>query len=422
MNSAPAKKQVRASSSLSGGSQTLAIDGGQPVRSKPFPAWPSFESDEISAAEAVLRSGRVNYWTGDAGKQFEREFASQYGAEFGITLANGTVALELALAALGIGPGDEVIVTPRTFIASSSCVVMRGATPIFADVDPVTQNIEAHTVAPVISPRTKAIIPVHLGGWPCDMDRMMALAKERNVVVIEDCAQAQGAKFRGRPVGSFGHAAAFSFCQDKIMTTAGEGGMLVTNNQALWRDAWAFKDHGKDFETVFHRAHPPGFRWLHGSFGTNWRMTEIQSAIGRAVLPKVTGWVEKRRENAACLATTLLHIPGLSFHTPPPEVYHAYYRFYVELDIDRLATGWTRDRVMSAIAAEGVPCLVGSCSEIYKEQAFQRANLAPTNALPSAARLGERSLCFLTHHTAGAAEMADVARAAEKVLSVAVRR
>ncbi len=420
MNSLPSQKKTPVPATVSNSGRTLAIDGGQAIRTKPFPAWPSFAADEIAAAEAVLRSGRVNYWTGDAGKQFEKEFANQYGAEFGITLANGTVALELALAALGVGPGDEVIVTPRTFIASSSCVVMRGATPIFADIDPITQNIEAHTVAPVLSPRTKAIIPVHLGGWPCDMERMMELAGQHKIFVIEDCAQAQGAKFRGRPVGSFGHAAAFSFCQDKIMTTAGEGGMLLTNNQALWRDAWAFKDHGKDFDTVFHRAHPPGFRWLHGSFGTNWRMTEIQSAIGRAVLPKVAGWVEQRRENAARLATALRPLPGIRFQTPPPDVYHAYYRFYVELDTDLLTTGWTRDRVMSAIAAEGVPCLVGSCSEIYQEQAFQRAKLAPAQRLPNAAHLGARSLCFLTHHTAGDADMADVARAVEKVLSVAV--
>src|SRR5208282_1519874 len=266
-----------------------------------FPSWPYFEADEIEAAASVLRSGKVNYWTGDLGRRFEDEFAAYVGCRHAVALSNGTVALELALHALGVGAEDEVITTSRTFIASASCAVMRGARPVLADVDRDSQNITAETIRAALSPRTKAIIAVHLAGWPCDMDPILRLAGERGLKVIEDCAQALGATYKGRPVGSMGDAAAFSFCQDKIMTTGGEGGMMTTHNEEVWKRAWSFKDHGKSYDAVHRRAHPPGFRWLHESFGTNWRMTEMQSAIGRVALRKVAAWVEIRRRNAAIL-------------------------------------------------------------------------------------------------------------------------
>lgn len=258
-----------------------------------FPDWPCFEPDEIAAATAVLRSGKVNYWTGEEGRQFENEFAEFCGTKHAVCLANGTLALELALQVMGIGDGDEVVTTSRTFIASASCAAMRGARPVCVDVDRESQNLSANTIRQAITPRTKAIIAVHLAGWPCDMDPILALAAEHGLKVIEDCAQAQGAEYKGRPVGSMGEAAAFSFCQDKIMTTGGEGGMLVTNDSELWNRAWSYKDHGKNYGAAFHGQHGPGFRWLHDSFGTNWRMTEMQAAIGRVSLRKVSDWVKK---------------------------------------------------------------------------------------------------------------------------------
>jgi len=232
-----------------------------------FAPWPSFAADELAAVEAVLRSGQVNYWTGDEGRAFEREFAAWCGSPYAVALANGTVAIDLALKLLHIGPGDEVIVTPRTFLASATCIVNAGARPVFADVDRDSQNITAETIAPTLSKRTRAIECVHLAGWPCEMDGILALAKDRGLAVIEDCAQAVGAKYRGRSVGTFGEAAAWSFCQDKIMTTGGEGGMLSTSERALWSAAWSYKDHGKSWEAVYEREHPIGFKWLHEVFG-----------------------------------------------------------------------------------------------------------------------------------------------------------
>ncbi len=398
----------------------LAIEGGCPVRQEPFAPWPHFEQDEIEAAAAVLRSGKINYWTGQEGREFEREFAAFTGCRHAIALANGTVALELALYALGIGPGDEVIVPSRTFIASASCAVMRGADPVCADVDPVSQNLTMETIRPKLTRRTRAIIPVHLAGWPCDMDPILELARERGIKVIEDCAQAQGATYKGRPVGSLGDVAAFSFCQDKIMTTGGEGGMLTTNDETIWERAWSFKDHGKSYAAVHYRQYPPGFRWLHESFGTNWRLTEMQSAMGRCLLRTLPRSLEARRKNAAILTEGFAKIPGLRVARPPREIGHAYYKYYAFLQPERIEEEWDRDWIASAVAAEGIPCFSGSCSEIYLEKAFSE-KLHPPVRLKVARELGETSLMFLVHPTLSEADMRDTCRAVEKVFEVATR-
>ncbi|AEG15303.1 Glutamine--scyllo-inositol transaminase [Desulfofundulus kuznetsovii DSM 6115] len=399
----------------------LAIEGGKPIRTSPLPPWPFFEQDEIDAATSILKSGKVNYWTGEEGRLFEQEFASFAGCKYAVAVANGTVALELALYALGIGPGDEVIVTSRTFIASASCVVMRGARPVMADVDPVSQNITAETVKAALTPRTKAIIAVHLAGWPCDMDPILELAREKGLFVVEDCAQAHGATYKGRPVGSLGDVAAFSFCQDKIITTGGEGGMLTTNSKEIWEKAWSYKDHGKSYEAVYHRQHPPGFRWLHESFGTNWRLTEMQAAIGRVALRKLPGWLQVRRRNAAILTECFANLPALRVTPPPESIEHAYYKYYVFIRPEALKSGWNRDRVMAAICAEGIPCFTGSCSEIYLEKAFEKEGLRPPERLKVAKELGETSLMFLVHPTLSEKDIYDTCCAVEKVLRVATR-
>jgi dTDP-4-amino-4,6-dideoxygalactose transaminase len=383
--------------------------------------WPYFAEDELDAVSRVLRSGKVNYWTGTEGRQFESEYAEYVGVRHAIALANGTVALELALHVFDIGAGDEVIVTSRTFIASASCVVLRGATPVFADVDANSQNITINTIRAVITSKTKAIIVVHLAGWPCEMEEIMAFAQEHNLKVIEDCAQAHGATYQGRQVGSWGHAAAFSFCQDKIITTGGEGGMLVTNDEAAWLKAWAYKDHGKSYEAVYKRHHPSGFRWLHESFGTNWRMTEMQSAIGRMQLRKLSHWVELRQRNAAILTQKFAPIPGLRVTVPPEEVGHAYYKYYVFVELEMLRSGWDRDRIIEAINAENVPCFSGSCSEIYLEKAFDSSASRPTSRLKTAGRLGDSSLMFLVHPTLEVSDMNVIATTVEKVMAEAVQ-
>lgn len=364
-----------------------------------FSPWPSFTNEEIDAVAQTLASNRVNYWTGDRGREFERRFAEWTGTKHAVALANGTLALDVALKALGIGQGDEVVTTPRTFVASAFSIVTAGAIPVFADVDRTTQNITAETIAAVLTPRTKAIICVHLGGLPCDMDPIMALARERGLKVIEDCAQAHGAQYKGRSVGSIGHVGAWSFCQDKIMTTGGEGGMVTTDDQALWDFMWSFKDHGKSWEGVYERAHPPGPRLVHDRFGTNWRMLEIQAVLGLIQLEKISEWTRRRRQIAEGYQNTCRRHRIFRLPEAPEGASHAWYRFYAFVRPAHLAPGWTRDRILEEIGARGVPCLHGSAPEVYLERAFEGTGWRPLDRLPAARELGETSLCFLTHPT-----------------------
>ena len=401
---------------------TYAHGGVVPANhAEAFAPWPHHEPDELEAATRVLASGRTNYWTGQEARAFEREYAQHLARRHAIALTNGTQALELALVAFGIDPGDEVITTARTFIASASAVVMRGARPVIADVDRDSGNLTRGTVEPLITARTRAIIAVHLGGWPVEMVPLVELSRERGIILIEDCAQAHGATIDSRPVGAFGEAAAFSFCQDKILTTGGEGGLLALDDEAAWRRAWAYKDHGKSYEAVYERDHAPGFRWLHEGFGTNWRMLEVQAAIGRLQLAKLPAWSDRRRAHARSLEAALRELPALRVPTVPPHLEHAYYRAYVYVRPEALAADWDRQRIVDEIVAAGVPCFSGSCSEIYLEGAFRDAGLGPPTRLPVARELGDTSMAFLVHPTLSDAAIERTITVATKVVERATR-
>lgn len=379
--------------------------------------WPSYSVEERDAVASVLLSNKVNFWTGNECKLFEKEFAAFSDSQYAIAVTNGTSALEAAFKALGVGEGDEVILTSRSFMASASAIVFCGAIPVFADIGPDSQNITPESVAKVITPKTKAILAVHLAGWPCDMDGLMMLADQHDLYVVEDCAQAHGAKYKGRSVGSLGHIAAWSFCQDKIMTTGGEGGMVTTNDKALWEKVWSYKDHGKSYDVVHNQEHPPGFRWLHTSFGTNIRMTEMQAAIGRIQLTRMADWTAQRTRNADALRDCLAKYPFISIPEFPAEITHAHYKYYVFVKPDVLPSNWSRDRLMAVISDTGIPCFSGSCSEMYLEEAFASAGLRPANRLPIAQELGETSLMFLIHPTITDDHMSQVVQALDGVLS-----
>ncbi|WPC34785.1 DegT/DnrJ/EryC1/StrS aminotransferase family protein [Acinetobacter sp. YWS30-1] len=364
-----------------------------------FEPWPSFTQEEADAVSQVLLSNKVNYWTGQECREFEKEFAQFAGTQYAVALTNGTVALDVALKALGVRAGDDVIVTSRTFLASASSIVTAGANPIFADVEIDSQNISRCTIEAVLTPNTKAIICVHLAGWMCDMDPIMQLAEEKGLYVIEDCAQAHGAKYKGKSAGSIGHIGAWSFCQDKIMTTGGEGGMVTTNDENLWKKMWSYKDHGKNFDSIYNKQHPPGFRWLHDSFGTNWRMMEMQAVIGRIQLKKMSEWTAQRNANMEKIYAAFADSPYFTVHRPSDDYVHAAYKCYVQVNTDALPEGWSRDRIMNEINAEGVPCFSGSCSEVYLEHAFDDTPWRPKERLKNAQKLGETSLMFLVHPT-----------------------
>lgn len=387
----------------------------------PFSPWPSFTEEEANAVRDVILSNKVNYWTGQETRSFEKEFAAWSGTEYAVALANGTVALDVALKALKIGAGDEVIVTSRTFLASVSSIVNAGAVPVFADVDLDSQNITAQTIEAVMTPRTKALICVHLAGWPCDMDPIMALANENGLKVIEDCAQAHGTHYKGRPVGSIGHVGAWSFCQDKIMTTGGEGGMVTTNDRQLWADMWAYKDHGKSWEAVYEREHAPGFRWVHESFGTNWRMLEAQAVLGRIQLRRMQEWQAARIKNATRIWETAQQLPALRVPVISSDDVHAAYKAYVFIRPERLKAEWSRDRILTEIAAQGVPAFSGSCSEVYLEKAFDNTGWRPSERLANAKQLGETSMMFLVHPTLTEQEIDQTCKVLSEVVQQATQ-
>ena len=381
-------------------------------------SWPSFTKHESKIAQKIIASSKVNYWTGNEGKLFEAEFSKWVGVRYAIAVSNGSVALDLALKSLDLKKGDEVIVTPRSFVASATSVVNCGAKPVFADVDLSSGNLSSKTIIRKITKKTKAIICVHLGGLPCEIDEILKLAKKFNLYVIEDCAQAHGAFYKNKSVGSIGHIGAWSFCQDKIITTGGEGGMITTNDKKLWQKMWAFKDHGKNYHSVFKKKHPPGFRWLHDSFGTNFRMTEVQSAIGRYQLRKLKSWNKIRRRNASIIQNIALKFPEF-LHVPhlPTHSNHAFYRCYIQVKENSLKNKWNRDKIISEIVSHGVPAFSGSCSEIYLEKAFKDSKFSIKKRLPNAKELGETSLCFLVHPTLTMKDMNKVSSVLLKVFT-----
>ncbi|NTW69005.1 MAG: DegT/DnrJ/EryC1/StrS aminotransferase family protein [Chlorobiaceae bacterium] len=387
-----------------------------------FPPWPLFTQEEADAVSRVLLSNKVNYWTGQECREFEKEFAEWAGSRHAIALTNGTAALELALEALEIGIGDEVIVPSYTFLASASAVVMRGAVPVIADVDSNSMTLTSESIAARITSKTKAVIPVHLVGYPCDMDPIMYLVKQHGLKVVEDCAQAHGAKYKGRSVGTIGHIGAWSFCQDKIMTTGGEGGMVTTSDKALWSRMWAYKDHGKSWDAVYNRSHQPGFRWLHDSFGTNFRMTEMQAVLGRIQLTRMADWTAKRQKNASAIWNAAASIKGLKVPFIPLWVEHAAYKCYVFVEPSMLKEGWNRDRIMDEINARGVPCYTGVCPEIYLEKAFDNTGWRPAERLPVARELGEQALMFLVHPTLRQEDIDRTCTVMREVMSMCVTK
>lgn len=385
----------------------------------PFSPWPSFTEEEANAVRDVLLSNKVNYWTGQECREFEKEFAAWAGCEYAIALGNGTLALDVALKAINIHPGDEVITTPRTFLASASSIVTAGATPVFADVDLNSQSINAESIEAVLTPKTKAVIVVHLAGMPAEMDAIMALSEKYGFYVIEDCAQAHGAKYKDRSVGTIGHIGAWSFCQDKIMTTGGEGGMVTTNDKSLWSAMWSYKDHGKSFEAIYERQHPPGFRWLHESFGTNWRMTEMQAVLGRIQLKRMPEWTKTRQLYGKLIDDAVAGLNVVRTVKVPEYIEHAEYKHYLFVEPQYLKDGWSRDRIVEEIVERGVPCYQGSCSEVYLEKAFDNTPWRPEERLKNAVELGENSLMFLVHPTLTQDEMDKTCETIKEVLKAA---
>ena len=385
-----------------------------------IPSWPYYEKDEITKAISVLNSGKVNYWTGVETKNFEKEFAKLISTEYALALSNGSLALSCAYLSLNFKKKDEIITSPRTFIATSSSAVLLGLKPIFADVDINSGCITAETIEPHINKNTKAISVVHISGWPADMQEICELANKYKLLIIEDCSQAHGAeilfKNKFQPVGSFGDIATWSFCQDKIISTGGEGGMITTNDLEIYKKVWSFKDHGKNFNSLnISNRRSVGYQWIHDNLGSNFRLTEFQSAIGRLQIKKLSTWNKLRTRNALILFEILKNINGLRIPLPPKEKKHAWYKFNCYLNLSFLKNDWSRDRIIYEIIQKGYPAFHGGCSEIYLEKCFKDLGLSLEKSLPNAKELGETNLMFLVHPNISLDEMT---RYAECVYSI----
>mgnify|MGYP006075360503 FL=1 len=367
---------------------------------------PFYSKESIQKIGPMLKSGKVNYWSGNEGKKFENEFSNYLGNKYSIALSNGSVALEVALQALKLKKKDQIIVSPRSFIISASCTINLGLKPIFADVDS-NGNLNIEGIKKIYNKNIKAIILVHLNGLPCDLDPIVKFAKKNKIYLIEDCSQAHGAIYKGKKVGTFGDISTWSFCQDKIISTGGEGGLISTNNKKLWLKCWSLKDHGKNYNSVFFKKHKIGFRWLHDNFGSNYRMTEMQAILGRAQLKILDSQIKKRNIIASLYLDELrdyyekyniLKKPNFNYKFSLNKKYkklsskstHAFYRLNLFINKDKV----NQLKLLEQFNQKKIDCGVGSCPEIYREKVFKKFKLYPKKRLTNAKLLGETSITF----------------------------
>jgi len=334
----------------------LAIKGGEPVRKKPFPRWPVFDERELEALKEVLYGG---VWGigGKKKKEFEEKFAAYQSAKFGVAVTSGTAALEIALRAIGIKAGDEVIMPAYTFMATPTAALYVNALPVFADIDPATYNLDPKSVEEYISDKTRAILPAHIGGCPADMDGIMKIAKRNGLSLIEDACQAWGAEWRGRRVGALGDLGGFSFQSSKNISS-GEGGIVLTNDRRLYELSWSYHNCGRIMEGAWYQ---------HDLLGGNYRMTEFQAAILLVQLTRLDEQTKIRNENALYLSDRLSRIKGIEPLQRGPEITRHAYHLYIFRYSPEEFEGLPRSRFLEALKAEGIPCSSGYVP-LYKER------------------------------------------------------
>jgi dTDP-4-amino-4,6-dideoxygalactose transaminase len=353
--------------------EKLAIYGGPKVVTSKKIGWPNFDEKAIAAVEEVLRSGKVNYWTGTKGMLFEKQFAEWQGSKYAVSVATGTAALHVGLSALGIGPGDEVIVPSYTFIASSFSIIQAGAIPRFADVNIDDHCISIESAEKLVNHRTKAIMPVHLYGNVCDMDKINAFASKHKLFVIEDNAEAFGGSFNGRKTGTLGDIAGCSFCQNKTFTTGGEGGMITTDNEEYAWIARSFRDHGYDVRQRLSLLElEQKLPYIHNMVGWNYRMTEMQSAIGLAELERMDNWnMPTRHRNAHIIIDKVKDLPQVLFAPVDTEKRrNGWFVMAFSLDIENMKCDIKQ--FVDAVVEEGAPVWKVFWPQCHTEQAFQQ--------------------------------------------------
>ena len=356
--------------------------------------WPIVSSKEIKIVNKVLKSNKLNYWTGTNCTNFEKEFSNKFKIKYSISLANGSVGLDIAIKSLKLKKNSEIIVTPRSYISSVTSVINQGLKPIFADIDLNSQNIEAKNIEKKITKNTKAVVVVHLGGMPSNMIKIKELAKKYNLKIIEDCSQAHGAKINNKYVGTFGDVSVWSFCNDKILNTLGEGGIVATKNRNNFKNLWSLKDCGKNYSKLRKKKRQFKFRWVHDFEGTNLRMTEVQAAVGRYQLKQLDKWIKKRNINSIKINKVCEKFRSIKTQKTPKNFTNAYYRCYVFLRPNFIKKGWTREKILKYLNKIGLYCDVGSCPEIYKEKFLITNKLVSSKELENASLVGKTSIAF----------------------------
>ncbi len=343
--------------------------------------WPQHSKKEIYKVLQILKNGNTNYLFGNEGIEFEKEFAEFSNSKYAVALSNGTVALDLAIKSLNLKKNSEIIVTPRSFIASASCILLNNLKPKFIDVDKNTHNITLEQISKSINKNTSAIICVHLGGMPCNMIEIMKFAKQNDLFVIEDCAQAHGAKIENRSVGSFADISTWSFCYDKIISTGGEGGMITTNNKKLYDFCWSYKDHGKNKKkyVTAKKIKDGKFKFLHDTLGNNFRLTEIQSGLGRIQLMKINQNIKRRNKFSKFIVNKLKDSKIYSFQNSNFSYQHAYYRLYINLNKNHILPKINNIKFINFLLEKNIICGSGSSSEIYKEKCFKNIKVETKN-------------------------------------------
>lgn len=375
--------------------------------------WPFFNENMINDINTVIRSGKVNQWTGGKVFEFQNKFCDYFKCKHSVAVSNGTVALDLCLKALNLKQSDEVIVTSRSFIASASCCLFNDIKVNFADVDLNSQNITVESIKNVMNNNVKAIIVVHLAGYAADIENILNFCNNNNLYLIEDCAQCHGGKFKDKYLGTFGHINSWSFCQDKIITTLGEGGMITTNDTSLFKRAWSIKDHGKNYDKIFadlnykrNKMQSNNFKFIHDNIGTNWRLTEVQAVTGLHSLDLLDEWVKIRRRNAQILTNKFKSCKLIRIPYIPEYIYHSYYKFYIFINTENLKENSNRDSILNEIVKHGIPCQQGSCGEIYKENAFKNyKNIECSNSI----KLSQTAIMFKVDPSYNETEIEEIA-------------
>ena len=384
-----------------------------------FSSWPSYSKLELKAVSKVLSSGKVNYLYGQYGKIFEKNFARYINTKYSIAISNGTVALELALLSLSLNHNDEVIVTPRSYFSSASSILKVGLKPIFADIDINSQNITLDSIKKLINKKTKVIICVHLAGFPCDMNEISSFARKKKIKIIEDCSQAHGAKIKNKKVGSFGDISVWSFCNDKIISTGGEGGMLTTNHRKYWQFMWSYKDQGKNYQKFFSKKNNNKFKYIHDNIGSNFRITEIQSIIGIIQLQNLDKNIKLRNIYAKLINKTLIKFPSVQTTKIKKYYIHSYYRYYFFINQKYLKKKWNRDKILKKISSYNINCGTGSCPTIYKEKPFRNIFKTHKRKFINAEKLGKSSISLAIHHKLNYKEVILICNILNKVLKEA---